>query len=294
MTMPRINDRVLLVDGDNLLVRAIKAIEGGSGMSAAGFDTGPMMIFVNTLSRYVRDVKPTRLAVCWDSTCHWRRALWPQYKAQRPGGERNPDAYRLTKTFLSLAGIHHIARPGWEADDLIAAYWRLHRFDAEKWILSSDKDLLQLVDAMTKQIRVSSADTPTDVWDVARVQEKYGVPPRHLSAAMALIGDTADGIPGVRGIGPKTAVKLIDTSGLKARYVEDDRLSASLSELRTWQALIDLRDPPELAHEKLLLPLVPYFRPTGPTTAGYADLMIFLTEYNMMTIVRRLQEGRLW
>jgi 5'-3' exonuclease len=262
-------------------------------MSAGGFDTGPMMIFINTLSRYVREVKPDRIAVCWDTTCHWRRALWPQYKAQRPGGERNPDAYRLTKMFLSLAGIHHIARPGWEADDLIAAYWRNHRFD-RKWILSSDKDLLQLVDAMTSQIRVSSADTPTDVWDVAQVEERYGVPPRDLSAVMALIGDTADGIPGVRGIGPKTAMNFIDDTGPITTYRQSPKLSESLSELRTWRALIDLRDPPEHAHEKLRLPLVPYFRPTGPRTAGYADMMVFLTEYNMMTVARRLQEGRLW
>lgn len=287
------HDRVLLVDGDNLLVRAIKAIEGGSGMSSEGTNTGPTMIFINTLSRYIRDVKPTRVAVCWDTTCHWRRTLWPQYKAQRPGGERNPDAYRLTKMFLSLAGIHHVSRAGWEADDLVAGYWRKHRFD-EKWILSSDKDLLQLVDSRTKQIRISSSDTPTDIWDVERVEEKYGCQPRHLSAVMALIGDTADGIPGVRGIGPKTAVKLIIGTGLKAEYLPDERIAGSLSELRTWQALIDLRHPAEQAHEKLLLPLVPYFRPTGPRTAGYADMMVFLTEYNMMSIVRRLQEGRLW
>lgn len=288
-------ERVLLVDGDNLLVRAVMATQG-KPMTAGEVETGPLVVFVNTLSRYVREIQPTRMVVCWDhGPCHWRLALHPGYKANRPehteeDTTRRGSARKLAREFLSLAGIHHTDRLGYEADDLIAAYWHRHPKET-KFILSSDKDLLQLVDEHTKQIRVSSADTPTDVWDVSRVFEKYGTCREGLTMAMALIGDVSDGIPGVHGIGPKTAVKLLDKAGWDFASIQDPRVAKDLENVWTWYQLVDLC---VLTENRPVVPDVPLFRPTSVVTAGYEDIVRFLETYGINSILKRLQQGSLW
>lgn len=291
-------DRILLVDGDNLLVRAVMATEG-SGMSFGDIETGPLMIFINTLSRYIRYIEPTRAVVCWDhGPCEWRVKLYPGYKANRPEhteeeSGRRGNARKLAREFLSLAGIHHTNRVGWEADDLIAAYWRRHHGVGKKWILSNDKDLLQLVDYSTTQVRVSSADTPTDVWTVNEVVEKYGCPPQDLSKVMALIGDASDGIPGVHGIGPKTAVKLLRKANWNLGAIEDPRVAERAAEVAVWHRLIDLRGIPTDIDGPILT-AVPKFAPIKPGMSGYAELLQFLDSFAMQTVRRRLHEGRLW
>jgi 5'-3' exonuclease len=290
-------DRILLVDGDNLLVRAVIATEG-SAMSSGDIETGPTMIFINTLSRYIREVRPTRVVVCWDhGPCHWRVKLHPGYKANRaePTEEhasRRGNARKLTRQFLSVAGIHHVRRPGWEADDLIGAYWRRHRDDAYKFILSNDKDLLQLVDRITVQIRLSSADTPTDIWDGLRVFGKYGCSRDELPKAMALIGDDSDGIPGVHGIGPKRAVALLQRANWDLARIKDPRVQEKASEVAVWHRLINLREEPE--GEALPLPAIPRFVPIKAGMSGYSELVRFLDSFAMLSVQRRLHEGRLW
>lgn len=288
-------ERILLVDGDNLLVRAVMATQG-KPMTAGEVETGPLIVFVNTLSRYVRQIQPTHMVVCWDhGPCHWRVALHPGYKANRaePTEEdstRRGSARRLAREFLSLAGIHHTDRRGWEADDLIAAYWRRHP-EQLKIILSNDKDLLQLVDQTTSQVRVSSADTPTDIWNYLKVFGKYGCTRHELSMAMALIGDSSDGIPGVHGIGPKKAVAVLQSANWEWDRVKDARVAEALPEVRTWHRLIDLRSAPE---GELVVPDVPAFRPTSVVTAGYEELVRFLETYGIHSLLKRLQQGSLW
>ena len=290
-------DRILLVDGDNILVRAVIATEG-SAMSSGDIETGPLVIFINTLSRYIREIKPTRVVVCWDhGPCHWRVKLHPGYKANRPEhtdeeGGRRANARKLAREFLSAAGIHHVRRPGWEADDLIGAYWRRHRRDAYKFILSNDKDLLQLVDEITHQIRVSSADTPTDIWDRLRVFGKYGCTQDELPKAMALIGDVSDGIPGVRGIGPKKAVGILQQANWDLARIKDPRVAEKAAEVAVWHRLINLRDEPE--GEPLPLPPIPHFTPLKPGMSGYGELVQFLDSFAILSVQRRLHEGRLW
>lgn len=291
-------ERVLLVDGDNILIRAVMATEG-SGMSSGDVETGPLLIFINTLSRYIRELKPTRVVVCWDhGPCHWRVKLHPEYKANRAEGSeehqsRRGNARQLARQFLSVAGIHHTRRPGWEADDLIAGYWRRYwNEDADIDILSSDKDLLQLVGSRVRQIRISSADTPTDIWGVAEVIKKYDCAPDRLSKVMALIGDSSDGIPGVHGIGPKTAVKLLRKAGWGLGSIDDPRVQEKAAEVAIWHRLIELRKPPE--GETLALPSIPHFAPTKAGMPGYGELVQFLDSFAMLSVQRRLHEGRLW
>jgi DNA polymerase-1 len=299
----------MLVDGDNILVRAVKAVEyGRSHMTAAdGTETGPLLIFINSLSRYVSEARPDRLIVCWDSgPCHWRRALFPAYKASRSygaygdedeGADLKTVSRRLAREYLSWAGIQQTARPGWEADDLIGAYWRRHHQDRydRVTILSNDKDFMQLLDAPTRQVRVSSADTPTDVWDADRVAAERDCLPEQLPSIMALTGDASDGVPGVRGIGPKTAVKLLKQADWDLDLIDNPKVALERSEVRTYRRLVDLRTPP-VDHNGVELAVAPVspFRPTLPGDVMYVHLTGFLERLGMNSVVERVQQLTLW
>jgi 5'-3' exonuclease len=305
------DEKVLLVDGDNILIRAVKAVEyGRSSMTAAdGTPTGPLLIFINSLSRYVSEVKPDRMVICWDhGPCLWRRALYSGYKASRsyvadvvdPVGqepELKTISRALAREYCTFAGLSHVDRAGWEADDLIGAYWRLH--NQALWdrvtILSNDKDFMQLLDAPTRQVRVSSADTPTDVWDEFRVVTERGCTPEQIPSVMALTGDTSDGVPGVRGIGPKTAVKLLKQAGWDLDLIDSPRVAQERSAVRTYRRLVDLRTPP-VDHNGFSLDVAPVspFRPTLPGDVMYVHLTAFLERLGMNSVVERIQQATLW
>lgn len=291
----------LLVDGPNVLVRALKAMER-SGLQADGVPTGALLTFINSVSKHVREERPDRLAICWDGGRSLHRvALDPGYKAHRhtqPEYEEvKTDAFSLVKEFCALAGLHSVERRGYEADDLIAYYWRQHRpLDDPVVILSSDKDFLQLlVPGQVEQVRVSSASTDTDRWTAQRVEEVYGCPPKALPAVMALMGDVSDGVVGVRGIGPKTAVKLLRPYHWEIEFALDPhnghpRLLDHAERIKTNLALVDLRTAPP----GLLLPPLPEFQPTQPDSVLYGHLLSFLSRYQMESVKQRLYSAQLW
>lgn len=138
---------VLLCDGNNMLMRSIHAMQrpGQARLSADGVATGPLLVFVNMLSKHIREEKPDKVVVAWDGgKSEHRVALDPDYKGQRTPSpdfeEFKEGAFGLAKEFLSLANVHHIEVRGYEADDVIAYYWRHHRpLDDRLVILSSDK-----------------------------------------------------------------------------------------------------------------------------------------------------------
>lgn len=284
----------MLVDGNNVLIRAAKAVQY-SGMEADGVATGALHVFASMLSRHVRAERPTHLVVCWDGgRSAFRTAAHPGYKAARRdrGTEDEQAPFGLAKRFLTLAGVQHVERDGWEADDLIAAYWRIIPYSGEIVILSSDKDLLQLVGSDTRQVRVS-ARPPDDVWDSDRVRAHYGCDPQRLPLVMALTGDPGDGVPGVRGIGPKRAVKRLSEAnwvwdGLLATLTEEEAAAARLA-----RRLVDLRDAP-YARMGLQVARPPEFSETDPTGPAWRDLVDFCDQYRLRQIRERLIAGTLW
>lgn len=293
--------KTLILDANNLGMRAIHAMSR-SGLTADGVATGPLLVFINCLSRHVKDEKPDRVVACWDSgASEFRLAIDPEYKAHRKAANPGFDdtrrtAFGLMKQWLSLAGVYQVERPGFEADDIIAHYVRdtMRIVDASAVILSSDKDFLQLLSFGVRQIRFSSADTPTDEWTAQRVMEEYGVSRRLFTYALALAGDVSDGVPGLPRFGMKTAVKAL------AKYDNDiDRLLAehpvaSLPEhqerFRKNLALVDLRTPAP----GLVLGDIPPWEPTRPGSALYEDLLSFLTRYRMDSVKARIYDDTLW
>jgi DNA polymerase-1 len=201
----------LLVDGFNL---AFRAFYGMPELTRAdGFPTGALHGWVKTMWRLQDQEKPDAMMVFFDlGGSQDRLALHPEYKAQRkempePLAQQIPVIKELTRA-MGLVGVE---LDGVESDDLVAAQARtLARAGHEVLIVSADKDFAQCVDAHIKLLVPPPTANPKLGWrvlDSAGVVDKFGVPPESIAEYLALIGDTSDNIPGISGVGPKTALK---------------------------------------------------------------------------------------
>jgi len=289
-------DRVLLVDGNNLLIRAIKATER-SEMSAGGVNTGPIVVFINTLTRHVREESPDRLMVAWDSTrgSDYRLQIDPEYKGNRAtptldSEEIKFSAFWLAKEFLASSNIFMVSRPGVEADDIIAAYWKQYQWTNKVLILSSDKDFMQLLTQGTEQIRLSSGGAPTDRWDEQRVLDELDYSPHDIPKIMALTGDKGDNVPGIQGIGPKTAVKILREAGWVLDDIQHSKVDGRMDEVKRNLSLVDLRNPRAVRS----VGPIPHFSPTRPGEAMAPRLMSFFETYRLANIESQWIAGNLW
>jgi len=201
---------LILVDGSGFIFRAFHALPPMTRPD--GTPVNAVFGFTNMLARLLKEHVGTHLAVIFDAGRHtFRNDLYDQYKEQRPDppAELIPQ-FALVREATEAFGVPAIELAGWEADDLIASY-ALAATEAggSATIVSSDKDLMQLirpgVDMLDpiKQKPIGPAE----------VMEKFGVPPGKLIEAQALMGDSVDNVPGVPGIGPKTAAQLIGEYG---------------------------------------------------------------------------------
>src|SRR3984893_12758448 len=208
---PKPGDHVFLVDGSSYIFRAYHALPPLTRKSD-GLQVNAVLGFCNMLWKLLRDMKaeerPTHLAVVFDkSEKTFRTDMYPAYKAHRPDP---PDdlipQFRFVREAVLAFDLPSIEQAGFEADDLIATYVRLAcAAGASATIVSSDKDLMQLVNDC-----VVMYDTMKDVRiGVDGVVDKFGVPPNKVIEVQALIGDSTDNVPGVPGIGVKTAAQLI-------------------------------------------------------------------------------------
>ena len=220
--------RLLLVDGHYYLYRSFFAIRGLK--NSRGEPTNAIYGFVKALRKMLADVKPNRAAVVWDAGLPARRVeLQPAYKQNRSSmpDELRPQEEWLQKN-ISLLGTQSVELPNTEADDLIASYAIAARnAGAEVVIATNDKDILQLVD---DNIHIYSTNK-TDIKEggfallgAAEVAEKWGVPAARIADVLALTGDSSDNIPGVPGIGGKTAVQLVTAHGSVQAMLENPSL----------------------------------------------------------------------
>lgn len=269
-----------------------------STMASRGISTAALHVFINTLSHHVRQLKPTHLIVAWDSPGKKNRIdLDPQYKANRKQSETNNqdfytrknDSFELTDAFCFLSNIQQVSRPGYEADDIIAHYWNLHRKESEVFIVSSDKDYMQLLTENTIQIRLSSANTKTDVWDEKRAIEHFGCPVEWIPNIMALAGDAGDNVIGIKGVGPKTAVKLLKKSNGLLENIDDQKFLENKNHIFTNYQLVNLRN---ISIDNL--PPVEKFLPTMSDSVLFERYITFLEDFEMKTTLSKIQLGNLW
>ena len=290
---PQKGDHVFLVDGSSYIFRAYHALPPLHRKSD-GLQVNAVLGFCNMLWKLLRDMKPeerpTHLAVVFDkSEKTFRNEMYSEYKANRT---EPPDDLRPQFAFIREA-VHAFDLPcleqiGFEADDLIATYVRLAcEAGASATIVSSDKDLMQLVNDC-----VVMYDTMKDRRiGVPEVVEKFGVPPEKVIEVQSLIGDSTDNVPGVPGIGVKTAAQLI------GEYGDLETLLARASEIKQEkrrQALIDNADRARLSkrlvtlddHVTLDVPLADL----AVHEPDYKRLIAFLKAMEFSTLTRRVAE----
>ena len=201
----------LLVDGFNLIYRCYFAMPELT--RADGFPTGALHGWVKSLWKLADQEKPEAILVFFDlDGAQDRLALHPDYKAHR---EEMPEALQKqiepVKLLTRAMGLVGIAQSGVESDDLLAAQAvALAHAGHEVLIVSSDKDFAQIVGEKIKMMLPPPTANPKLGWrllDAPGVTEKFGVPPAQIAEYLALVGDTSDNIPGINGVGPKTAAK---------------------------------------------------------------------------------------
>jgi DNA polymerase-1 len=208
-----------LVDGSAYIFRAYHRLPPLT--NPQGTPVGAVYGYTTMLWKLAKDLHeadgPTHLAVILDKGSHtFRTDIFPAYKANRPPPPEDlVPQFPLIREATRAFSLPCIEEAGLEADDLIASYARAA--SARGWdvtIVSSDKDLMQLVGPTQGGGRIDMLDTMKDQRiDIPQVMEKFGVPPEKVGDVLALMGDSVDNIPGIHGIGPKTATKLIQDHG---------------------------------------------------------------------------------
>ena len=234
--------KLLLVDGPYYVYRSFFAIRNLT--NSRGEPVNAIYGFVKTLRKMLRDVKPDLAAVLWDMGLPKRRTdLQPEYKATRA---ETPDdmkpQFPIIRDIVPLMGIASIGVPDTEADDLMASYATAAQARGDEVVLATnDKDLYQLVNPKCLVYSTNKPDLadPADGFALLgedKVREKWGVPPLRIGDVLAIIGDTVDNIPGIDGLGPKTAATLINEHGSL------DALLANLDAVKSERTRTKLRD----------------------------------------------------
>jgi DNA polymerase-1 len=203
-------ERLFVVDGHSHLFRAYHAV--GYLSTSRGVPTHAVLILSTMLWKLIREERPEYLGIAWDAPgATFRDAMFEQYKATRSAMPSDlvvqlPYVQRL---FAAL-GTPVVEVPGYEADDVLGTIVeQAAGLDVEIVIVTGDKDLLQLVGPRVTVYSVAGRTGERIVYDVARVRERWGVEPERIPDVLALMGDSIDNIPGVPGVGEKTAVKLV-------------------------------------------------------------------------------------
>jgi DNA polymerase-1 len=242
--------RLLIVDGHAYAYRAFYAIRQLN--SPEGLGTNAIYGFIKMLVKMQARVNPSHVAVVWDGGLDaGRKQLHPDYKAQRPASPVDLDRQiSEIQEYLENAGFPTCQEEGMEADDLIGSLCEEALKDGFSVVIaSSDKDFMQLVNERVGILNPN--DKSETIWGAAQVREKTGVNPSQVLDWLALIGDAVDNIPGVAGVGPKTAADLLEQFGtvdwIYARLdeVKSDRMRALLKEaeatVRKNQTLVRLK-----------------------------------------------------
>lgn len=258
--------KLLIIDGMALLFRSFfaSAAMGNFIRLQDGTPTNGVQGFARHVLTAQTLMKPTHIAVCWDMGAHtFRNELFDGYKANRsaPPEEMLPQ-FDLAKEVSEMIGWQNFGVKGMEADDTIGSMVDKWKDDANMMIVSGDKDLLQLLNPSTKIAFTKKGFSEYDVYTENRFVEEYAIKPTQFAAVKAFMGDSSDGYPGVKGIGPKTALKLIQ------QYGTIDGVLNHLDELKPAQKTKITNDLDML---KLSLQLATIYRDV-PIEASLSDL----------------------
>lgn len=224
---------VLLVDGMALLFRSFFATSavGQYFRTTDGLATNGVQGFTRHVLAAKTMMKPTHMAVCWDMGAHtFRTDLFDGYKANRPAPpEDMRHQFDQSKTVSEQLGWQNFGEVGIEADDFIGSFTKQWEDKVDFTIITGDKDMLQLLKPSVKIAFMKKGFHVYDVYTYERFKEEYDIEPEQFADVKAFMGDSSDGYPGVKGIGPKTALQLIQ------KYGSVDGVLAAIDELKPAQ-----------------------------------------------------------
>lgn len=237
--------KLLLVDGNSVLFRTYYSTIKSRAMSTTGgVPTNAVFGFITMLNKAIALFEPEAILVAWDAGKKtFRHDRMEDYKGTRkPLDDELLVQMPIVREYLDASGISRYEQEGYEADDIIGSMAQSDP-DMETIILTSDKDMLQLVNDHTKVVMMKKGLQDFEIMDKAAIQEKYGLTPVQIIDLKGLMGDPSDNIPGVKGIGEKTALTLLkdyhsvegvyehldQIKGKRREYLENGRDMAFLS-----------------------------------------------------------------
>ncbi|HMJ73221.1 MAG TPA: DNA polymerase I [Solirubrobacterales bacterium] len=284
---------LFLIDGNSLAYRAFFALPESIGTSD-GRPTNAIYGLASMLVKIIDEHRPAGVVVAWDAGMSGREVTYDLYKAQRKPRpdllrEQWPNLMPLVEAF----GYTNVKVEGFEADDVIASLTRQAREEGiPVMVVTGDRDAYQLVGPGVRVMSTSRGITETKIYDEAAVQERYGVPPDLITDLMGLRGDTSDNIPGVPGIGEKTATQLLQ------RFGTLERVLASVEEIsgaKRKQNLIEHADDARMSKQ---LATLQYEIDAGVDLAAAMDsepdrgaLRDFMREFELRAVMERLEEA---
>ncbi len=224
---PARDAELFLVDGNNLAYRAFFALPEELA-TTEGFPTNALLGFTNMLFKLLSDYKPKGVAVAWDTRPVERLELAETYKAdRRPTPDLLGEQFPFFRPIVEAFGYRNLEFEGWEADDVIATLaTRADDLGIRTCIVSTDRDAFQLVSDNVSLMMTPRGVSDVNVFTPDRVEARYGIRPEQIPDFIGLKGDTSDNIPGIPGIGDKTAGQLIAQYGSLEEVIEHaDELS---------------------------------------------------------------------
>ena len=222
-------EKLVLIDGNSLINRAFYAMPLLS--SKDGVFTNAVYGFLNMLFKLVSEEKPSHLAVAFDVHAPtFRHGLYSEYKGTRkPMPEELRPQIPLLKDILALMKIACVEKAGLEADDIIGTIAKKNAMQTV--IFTGDRDSFQLVDSATSVCFTRRGITDTEIYTAENFTEKTGIMPKQIIDLKALMGDASDNIPGIAGIGEKTALSLIEKYGsVENLYFHVEEIAGKLKE----------------------------------------------------------------
>ncbi|HZO04761.1 MAG TPA: DNA polymerase I [Solirubrobacterales bacterium] len=285
--------QLFLIDGNSLAYRAFFALPESIGTSD-GRPTNAIYGLASMLVKIIDEHHPQGVVVAWDAGMSGREKTYDLYKAQRKSRpdllrEQWPHLMPLVEAF----GYTNVRVEGYEADDVIASMVKQAREEGiEVMVVTGDRDAYQLVGEGVRVMSTSRGITETKIYDVAAVEERYGVPPELITDMMGLRGDTSDNIPGVPGIGEKTATQLLQQFGSLEGVLESvDQISGAKRKQNLTEHADDARMSQQLATLQYDIETGVDLQAAMVSEPDRGALRDFMREFELRAVLERLEEA---
>ena len=288
----RRENELFLIDGNSLAYRAFFALPE-SIATADGRPTNAIYGFAAMMVKLLTDFSPKAVIVAWDAGWSGREHEYAEYKAQRKSRpdllkEQWPHLAPLAEAF----GFTNVAVEGFEADDVIGTLARrAHQAGIPVMVVSGDRDVYQVVENGIRVMTTSRGVTDTRIYDEESVVERYGVPPELVPDLIGLKGDTSDNIPGVPGIGYKTAAQLLQRFGSLEQVLESvDEISGAKRKENLTNHADDARVSKQLATLRYDVDVPVDVEEVTRTTPDRSRLRDVAAEFELRQVIQRLEE----